>query len=88
MSVFDVFLEHLVPVSLLDDLLFLAVGQRLAQNTGLEMEIGHFAVIARGKQNVSVKAPAEICDAHHAEVHHQSEWLLQLRLPDGDRRIL
>lgn len=52
------------------------------------MEHRDRAIVAAREEHVAVEAPAEVGDAHHAEVHDHGDWLLPLRLPYSDSRVL
>ena len=40
------------------------------------MKASDFSIITWGQQDIAVESPAQICDTHHAEIHHDREWLL------------
>jgi len=84
----DVVVKNLVAVFAFDDFSLFKFTQWIAKNSRLEMEISYFPVVAGRKQDVAVETPAEVGNAHHAKIHHQSKWLCQMRLPHRNGRVL
>jgi hypothetical protein len=52
------------------------------------MKAGYFSISAWAQQEISIISPTQICDTHHAEVHHYRKRFLKLWFPYRDRWVL